>query len=227
MGVKENFLKIQNEVNNKTNKNSEVNIIAITKYFDEDKLIEAYEAGIRDFGESKVIEALNKINKLSVEIKENSRFHLIGHLQTNKVSKAVGEFEFIHSVDSLKVSKEISRIALNKGIVQKVLLQINNAGEEQKYGFSIKELFDNFKEIQELKGIEIVGIMNIAPFEAGKEELKRLFKEVVEIRNELEKKFNCELKEISMGMSHDYIEAVEEGATMIRIGRKLFIPDTK
>lgn len=219
--VKDNLLKVQEEIIG-TIGHCNINIIAITKYFGEDKLIEAYGAGIRDFGESRVIEALDKISKLPSEIRENSRFHLIGHLQTNKISKAVGKFDLIHSIDSLRLANEVSKVALNKGIIQKILLQVNNAGEEQKSGFSIEELFSNFAEVQKLKGIDIVGLMNIAPLRADKTELKKLFKEVIEIRNKLEKDFNCELKEISMGMSNDYIEAVSVGATMIRLGKKLF-----
>jgi pyridoxal phosphate enzyme (YggS family) len=220
--VKDNLLEIQEEIIKQMGY-CNVNIIAVTKYFNENKIIEAYEAGIRDFGESRVIEALDKISRLPNEIRENSKCHFIGHLQSNKVSKAVGNFDLIHSVDSLKLSKEISNAALDKAIVQKVLLQVNNAEEEQKFGFSVKELFSNFAEINGLKGIKVIGLMNIAPLSADNLELNRLFGEVVEIRNKLEKKFNCKLKEISMGMSNDYIEAVKAGATMVRIGRRLFI----
>ena len=219
--VKDNLLKIQEEIIKKIGCLN-VNIIAVTKYFSEDKIIEAYEAGIRNFGESRVIEALDKISKLPNEIKENSRFHLIGHLQTNKVSKAVGKFDLIHSVDSLKLSKEISKAALDKGVVQQVLLQLNNAGEEQKFGFSKEELFSVFAEIDSLEGIKVAGLMNIAPLGASRTELQNLFEEVIEIRDKLEKEFNCKLKEVSMGMSNDYVEAATAGATMIRIGRKLF-----
>lgn len=215
--ISENLLQIQKEIAPYT-----PNIIAVTKYFDESKIIEAYEAGLRDFGESRVIEAIEKIQKLPQEIRNNSKFHLIGHLQTNKVSKAVGNFNLIHSVDSLKLANLISEEASKRGIKQKVLLQINNANEEQKFGFSKEDIFANFKEIQNLKGIEIIGLMNMAPFGLNSEELKKLFNDIVDLRNNLEKEFDCTLKEISMGMSGDYKEAVVAGSTMIRIGRKLF-----
>lgn len=198
------------------------NIIAVTKYFDGDKIVEAYKAGLRDFGESKVIEAVEKIQKLPKEVRENSKFHLVGHLQTNKVSKAVGNFDFIHSVDSLKLAQIISDEALKKAIKQKVLLQINNAGEEQKFGFSEEEISENLEKILSLKGLEVVGLMNMAPLGLESKELSKLFKGIVKLRDNLEKKHNCKLKEISMGMSGDYKEAVAAGATMIRIGRKLF-----
>lgn len=215
--VKENFIKIKEDIAPYT-----PNIIAVTKYFDESKIVEAYEAGLRDFGESKVLEAIEKIQKLPQEIRNNSKFHLIGHLQSNKVRKAVGNFDYIHSVDSLKLAKMISEEALKKKVEQKILLQINNANEEQKSGFSIDEIFKEFDKLKSLEGIKLVGLMNMAPFGLEKQDLLNLFKDIVKLRDKLEKKFGCELKEISMGMSGDYKEAVVAGATMIRIGRKLF-----
>lgn len=231
--IKRNLLQIQEEITQDIAKSEAQrraqniepytpNIIAVTKYFDGSKIIEAYKAGLRDFGESKVIEAIEKIKKLPQEVRENSRFHLIGHLQTNKVKKAVGNFDYIHSVDSLKLAKEISEEALKKQIIQKVLLQINNANEEQKFGFSEKEVRESFEEIKSLNGIEVVGLMNMAPFGLEKQALSKLFEDIVKLRDRLEKEFDCTLKEISMGMSGDYKEAVAAGATMVRIGRKLF-----
>lgn len=215
--VKENLLKVREDIAPYT-----PNIIAVTKYFDGSKIIEAYEAGLRDFGESKVIEALEKIQKLPAEIKDHSRFHFIGHLQSNKVRKAVEGFDYIDSVDSLKLAELISSEALMKGIKQKVLLQINNADEIQKFGFSKEEILRDFSKIKGLKGIEIKGLMNMAPLGLERHELISLFKDIIKLRDELEKSFNCELKEVSMGMSGDYKEAVAAGATTIRLGRKLF-----
>ncbi len=196
-------------------------IIAVTKYFGVDKLIEAYNDGLRDFGENRVQDALSKFEGLSNEIKQNSRFHLIGHLQSNKVKKAVGAFDLIHSVDSLKLAEAISKEALSKNIVQKILLQVNNANEEAKSGFSVKDLQENFKEIISLKGIKVEGLMNIAPI-TDEADLRRLFKGMHDLKIQLENEYNYELKELSMGMSNDYKIALSEGATMIRIGRKLF-----
>lgn len=215
--VKENLLKLREDIAPYT-----PNIIAVTKYFDESKIIEAYEAGLRDFGESKVTDAIEKIQKLPQGIRDNSRFHFIGHLQSNKVKKAVGSFEYIHSVDSLKLAELISEEALYKNIKQKILLQINNAGEVQKFGFSKEEALKDFQKIKNLKGIEIIGLMNMAPFGLEKQALIDLFKDVVKLRDDLEKEFDCKLKEISMGMSGDYKEALVAGATTIRLGRKLF-----
>lgn len=215
--IKENLEKIKQEIAPYT-----PNIIAVTKYFDESKIIEAYEAGLRSFGESRIPEAVEKIQRLPKEIRETSEFHLIGHLQSNKVKKAIGFFDYIHSVDSLGLAQVISQEAKKKGLVQKILVQINNANEEQKFGFSLEELLRDFELMKELDGIDIVGIMNIAPLNLEERKLRELFLNIVEIRDRLEKEFDCKLKEISMGMSGDYKTAVVAGATMVRIGRKLF-----
>jgi hypothetical protein len=218
--VKENFLRLKQEI--KDIAPYTPNIVAVTKYFDETKLIEAYEAGLRDFGESRVVDAIKKINALPKEIRETSNFHLIGHLQTNKAKKAVENFDLIHSVDSLKLANAISDEAVKKEKKQKVLIQVNNAGEEQKTGFSSEEIYKVFNELKDLKGLEIIGLMNMAPFGLEERELRELFFDIRKLRDELEKEFGCELKELSMGMSGDYKPAIEAGATMIRIGQKLF-----
>lgn len=215
--VRENLLQIQEDI-----APYKPNIIAVTKYFDENAIIEAYNAGLRDFAESRVIEAVEKINNLPAEIRNNSKFHFIGHLQTNKVKKVLPTFDYIHSVDSLKLAKVISDEALILRKVQNVFLQVNNANEEQKFGLSKKDIFELFPQVKALPSINIVGIMNMAPLGASDDELNRLFEDVLNIKNELEQKFNCELKELSMGMSQDYKIAVKHGATMLRIGRKLF-----
>ena len=215
--IKKNLLQIQEEIAPYT-----PNIIAVTKYFEVDAMIAAYEAGLRNFGESRALEAIEKINSLPNVIKGNSKFHFIGHLQTNKVDKVVPNFDIIHSVDSLKLAKAISAEAEKIGKVQKIFIQLNNANEEQKYGFSKKELFECFNDIKSLKNLKILGLMNIAPLEIGKEVLETLFEDVKQTQIELVKKFNCELEEISMGMSNDYQIAAAHGATMLRIGRKLF-----
>ncbi len=215
--VKRNLLQIQEDI-----APYKPNIIAVTKYFDENAIIDAYNAGLRDFAESRAVEAIEKINKLPAEIRDNSKFHFIGHLQTNKVKKVVKYFDYIHSVDSLKLAKVISEEAQNLGKVQKILLQVNNAEEEQKFGLSKDEIFEVFSSVKEFPAIDIAGVMNMAPLGASEAELDSLFSEVAQIKSKLEKDFNCELKEISMGMSQDYKIAVRHGATMVRIGRKLF-----
>lgn len=211
MSVVLNLEKILKDI-----KNYSPRIIAVTKYYGTEKMIEAYNAGLRDFAESKAVEATEKINKIDDTIKSQSIYHFIGHLQTNKVKYVVGNFEYIHSVDSLKLAKCIDLEANKSGIKQKILIQVNNALEPQKFGVAPCELENLISEISQLKSLELVGLMNIAPLIDDEAQLHKLFKNM----RELKEKFN--LSELSMGMSHDYKIALEEGATMIRLGRILF-----
>ena len=215
--VERNLLEIQKNI-----AHYKVKIIAVTKYFGLDAIKMGYKTGIRDFGESRAFEAIEKINQLPDEIREKSTFHFIGHLQSNKAEKVVQYFDVIHSVDTLKIAQVISKAACSLNKREKILLQVNNAGEAQKFGFTKDSLKSVFKEILDLEGIEVMGLMNIAPLNAEKQELRKLFSDIREFRNELSESFNVELPDLSMGMSNDYEIAVEEGSTMIRVGRKLF-----
>ncbi len=197
-------------------------IIAVTKYYDKTAIEQAFECGLRDFGESRINDALSKFDLLCKELKEKSTFHFIGHVQSNKAKKIVKYFDYIHSVDSYKIAEVISNSALEIGKRQKVLLQLNNAGEETKYGYSKEGMLRDFERIINLEGIEVCGIMNMAPLMASESELDSLFEDVNNFRHQLENKFGYILRELSMGMSNDYHIAVRHGATMIRIGRKLF-----
>ena len=199
-----------------------VKIIAVTKYFGLKSMISGYEAGIRDFAESRAKEGSEKINKLPDEIKDNSTFHFIGHLQTNKVDIVVKNFDIIQSVDSLKVAEAISKSACRLNKREKILLQVNNAGEKQKTGYTKEQLKKDFNAIMSLNNIEVIGLMNMAPLGANESELDELFEDMKRFRNELEAEFKISLPELSMGMSDDYVVAIKHGATMIRIGRKLF-----
>lgn len=211
MSVKENLAEILKET-----QNYEPTIIAVTKYYGKDKMIEAFNAGLRNFAESRALEAVEKINNIDDTVKSQSIYHFIGHLQTNKVKHVVGFFDYIHSVDSLKIAQCINREAKAKGIVQKILIQVNNAMEPQKFGIYPSELENIIEEVKKLEAIELIGLMNIAPLTQDYKELQRLFSQM----KELKEKYN--LQELSMGMSHDYKIALENGATMIRLGRILF-----
>ncbi len=211
--VRENIEKIKSEISSTNAK-----LIAVSKYVSIDKIKEAYEAGIRDFAESKANDALEKIEILPKDI----RWHFIGHLQTNKVKKVTGNFELIHSVDSYRLASSISAFAKNHDLVQNVLLQVNLAQEEQKSGFSKQELEEDFAQIITLDNIHVEGLMMMAPYTDDKAYLSRLFEDMSNLRKELSSKHSYELKELSMGMSNDYPLAVKAGATMIRIGSKIF-----
>jgi len=171
---------------------------------------------LRDFAESRALEAIEKINNIDDTDKTQSVYHFIGHLQTNKVKHVVGFFDYIHSVDSLKIAQCIDLEAQKRGIVQKILVQVNNALEPQKFGIYPNDLENLIEEVKKMKSVELVGLMNIAPLIDDENELRRLFLEM----KELKEKYN--LKELSMGMSQDYKLALECGATMIRLGRILF-----
>ena len=201
---------------------SKIKIIAVTKYFGLKAIEAGYEAGIRDFAESRAQDGVKKLEQLPLEIRQNSTFHFIGHLQSNKVKSVVKNFDVIHSVDSLKIAQLISETACSFNKKERILLQINNAEEVQKSGYMKEALLKDFKDIIKLDGIEVVGLMNMAPLGAETQKLSGLFKDVREFRNELEQEFSVSLPELSMGMSDDYIVAAQEGATMVRIGRKLF-----
>ena len=199
-----------------------VKIVAVTKYFGLDGILNGYQAGLKDFGESRAQDAIKKIESLPEEVRKNSNFHFIGHVQTNKVEKIVKNFDYIHSVDSLKLAQNISNIACSLNKRENVLLQVNNAGEAQKFGYSKSQLKQEFGEILKLEHIKVVGLMNMAPLGANKAELGTLFKDLRDFKQSLERDFGTYLPELSMGMSDDYEIAVKEGATIIRLGRKLF-----
>ena len=215
--VKTNLLEIKGKI-----AHCKPKIIGVTKYFGLDAIVNGYKAGLVDFGESRVNDAILKIKSLSSEIRENVKFHFIGHLQTNKAEKAVEYFDYIHSVDSLKLAKVISNAACRLNKREKILLQVNNAGEEQKFGYAKEQLRLEFGDLLDLKFIEVVGLMNMAPFGAPEDELRRLFRDLREFRDELQRSFGVELPELSMGMSDDYLLAVKNGATVVRLGRILF-----
>ena len=215
--VETNLLRLKQEIVPYTPR-----IIAVTKYYDRNAILDAYDAGLRDFGESRVNDAVEKIESLPEEIKKESNFHFIGHLQTNKAEKVVKYFDYIQSIDSFRLAKIVSDISIRLDKVQKVLLQVNISGEVQKFGFDESELKNCINELKQLDGIEIDGLMCMAPFGATDTELDKVFSRAGELKEELNLKYGMKLKELSMGMSEDYKRAVANGATMIRIGRLLF-----
>ena len=215
--ILENFQKIQQVIDK-----SNVKILAVSKYVGSNEIIEAFQAGLRDFAENRVQDAEKKRSELPESIENEIAWHLIGHLQTNKVKKAVGNYDYIHSVDSLKLAESISEIAVSKGIVQKVLIQINVAEEEAKSGFNKNEVKEVFEELSGLNSIELVGLMTMAPFTENEEVIRTTFRGLRELRDYLQKEHKKNLPELSMGMSNDYKIAVEEGSTMIRLGQVLF-----
>lgn len=195
-------------------------LIAVSKTKPVDMLLEAYEAGCRDFGENKVQELLDKYDKLPAD----TRWHMIGHLQTNKVKYIVDKVHLIHSVDSVRLAREISKEAVKKEVIVPVLLEVNVAEEESKYGFSAAELESAVKEIAMLPGIQVKGLMTIAPFVENSEDNRVYFCQLKQLAVDISAKNidNIDMNILSMGMTGDYLVAVSEGATYVRVGSGIF-----
>ena len=193
-------------------KGTNTKLIAVSKTKPIEKIKEIYNLGIRDFGENKVQELLQKIDKLPSDIK----WHMIGHLQTNKVKDIIDKVYLIHSVDSIKLANVIDKEAKKKNISVNILLEVNIANEESKYGFKIEEIDVTIEEINHLNNINVQGFMCVAPNTINPEENRKFFKKMYELK----KLYNYKI--LSMGMSNDYKIAVEEGSTYVRIGTKIF-----
>ena len=200
----------------------EVQLIVVTKTVGQQAIREAVDSGIRLFGENRVQEAKRKI--LSDEIKampERLEWHLIGHLQKNKAKDAVQLFEVIHSVDSIELACELDRQADTIGKIQRVLVQVKLSEEETKSGVTEKELPELLERIAQLKHLRLEGLMTIPPYLDNVRDVIPYFRRLRQLRDEAEKA-GFSLPELSMGMSHDYEAAIEEGATMVRIGTAIF-----
>ncbi len=196
--------------------------VAVSKTFPPEALNAAYLAGITDFGESYMQEALDKQSALDIDV----RWHFIGHLQKNKVRQAVKHFSLIQSVDSVSLMERIDRIAGEEGKVQEILLQTDLVGEETKFGIDPGEVFIALEKASKLKNILIKGLMIIPPFYDDPEENRENFRRLKEMSLEIDKKgfSNWEGKYLSMGMTDDFEIAIEEGSNMIRTGRAVFGP---
>jgi len=196
----------------------DVLIVAVTKTVGPDEIRQAIAAGMRDFGENRVQEFLGK-HGLFPDV----RWHFIGTLQSNKAKDVVGKAHLIHSVDSLKLLRVIDRHAAQLGVVQPVLLEVNVAAEETKHGLAPGDVRDALVEASACKNVQVKGLMTMAPF-VRPEDVRWVFRELRELRDSLrEMPLNgVELDDLSMGMTNDYRVAVEEGATIVRVGRAIF-----
>lgn len=195
----------------------EVRIIAVTKTHGPDAVEAAWNAGLQDVGENRVQEALGKMAAVSSPV----RWHLIGHLQRNKVKSADG-FHLIHSIDSLRLAETADVHARASGRVQQVLVQVNVVGEESKGGFSPADMPAAAEKLAAMQGIAVRGVMTMAPLDASPDILRQVFTGARASRDELQRRGFADARELSMGMSGDYELAVEEGATMVRLGTLLF-----
>lgn len=196
----------------------DVCIVAVTKTVGIDDIRQALDAGIDEFGENRVQEFLGKFGLFP-----DAHWHFIGSLQTNKVKDVVGRAHLIHSVDSHRLMTEIARRSSEAGVIQDVLLQVNVSGEASKHGFAADEMRDVLVDASRLEGLRVKGLMTMAPF-TRPEDVRWVFRDLKELRDSLrEMPLNgVELDELSMGMTNDYRIAVEEGATIVRVGRAIF-----
>lgn len=197
----------------------DVRLIAVTKYVGIDTTRAVLDLGIEHIGENRVQEAVPKYDKLG----SRGTWHFIGHLQSNKVKNVLGRFTYIHSLDRHSLAKEIQKRAAKRAMTVNCLLQVNVSGEKSKFGLAPSELVEFAKEVAEMSNIRIVGLMTMAPFVDNPEEVRPVFRELRSLRDQL---YRIELPrvgklELSMGMSNDYTVAIEEGATMVRLGSVL------
>ena len=212
-----NFIAMNNIQNNlstlKSNLPERVSLVAVSKTKSENELLQAYDAGQRIFGENKIQEMATKFEALPKDIK----WHMIGHVQTNKVKYMAPFVDMIHAVDSIKLLKEIQKQALKNDRVIKCLIQVRIAKEETKFGIPSNELDPLLKNAKSFLNIKIKGLMGMASFTKNKKQIRNEFKLLANLF-----KYHSDLQVLSMGMSGDYLIAIEEGANMIRVGSKIF-----
>ncbi len=199
---------------------SEITIVAISKTFGPDKIMEAIRAGIKDIGENRVQEFLEK----STEVTLPCRWHLVGHLQTNKVNKVIGRFELIHSVDSVKLATKIGASSEREGLKTSILLEVNTSGEPSKYGFEPEEVVEAVAEIAGIRGVKVRGLMTVGPLTDDVSKISGAFSKLRELRDRVigEGIEGVSMEHLSMGMTDDFEIAIAEGSTMLRLGRVIF-----
>ena len=195
-----------------------IELIAVSKTHPPESIQGVADAGQNIFGESRVQEARAKIPLLPGRL----RWHFIGHLQKNKIRAALPLFELFHSVDSLEIARQFQRIAEEDGQRPRVMLEVNVAGETSKFGFAPIAIRSQIEEILALDRLEIVGLMGMAPFAPEAEHSRPYFRQLRELRDQLQSESGIGLPQLSMGMSGDYLVAIEEGATLVRVGSAIF-----
>ena len=224
MSIKDNIMSIKkniDDIRKESNIQEEVNLMAVTKTVDASKVLEAIDAGITDIGENKPQELAKKYEIIGDKV----RYHLIGTLQTNKVKYIIDKAYMIHSLDRIALCEEIQKRAEKIGRIMNCLVQVNISKEESKHGLEEEFVIDFIKEVSSnYKNIHIKGLMTMAPFIDDEEEIRKVFKGLKKLSLQIKDLNlpNVEMDTLSMGMSHDYKIAIEEGATIIRVGTSIF-----
>ena len=199
----------------------DVELLAVTKTVDADRINQAIALGVKQIGENRVQEFLSKKDDLHLS---DVRAHLIGHLQTNKVRQIVGQVDMIQSVDSERLTQAISRISVERGIVTPILVEVNIGGEEAKSGVAPDRLEELLEKIHDFEGIKVRGLMTVPPILTKESEKRAIFSKMYQlfVDNQAKKLDNIDMLELSMGMSGDYVEAILEGSTIVRVGSAIF-----
>lgn len=222
MNYYSNYKNIKNDINECASKISRdpesIKILSVSKTFPHTIVQDAINSGITLFGENKIKEAKSKIPLLSGTFE----FHMIGHLQSNKAKDAVKLFSMIHSISSISTAGKINREAFNLGKIQDILIQINSSGEESKSGIAPAQSIDLAGAISEMENLNLKGIMTVGPLTDNESEIRKAFSLTRTTMETINSKLGLALKEISMGMSNDFLIAIEEGATIVRIGSSIF-----
>ena len=222
--LKENLKSVEDNVENACGRagriRNDVTLIAVSKTKPVEMLQEIYDAGVRDFGENKVQEIVEKYDVLPKDI----QWHMIGHLQRNKVKYIIDKVCLIHSVDSLRLAEEISRQAVKHELTMPILIEVNIAEEESKFGIHKEEAIQLVEQIAALPNLKICGLMTIAPYVEDPEENRLYFRNIRQLAVDIAAKNidNVSMDVLSMGMTGDYMVAIEEGATMVRVGTGIF-----
>lgn len=222
--IRENLEQVEKNIREACHKagreRENVTLIAVSKTKPVELLQEAYDYGCRDFGENKVQELVDKFEVMPKDI----RWHMIGHLQTNKVKYIVDKVALIHSVDSIKLAETISKEAVKKNVTVSVLIEVNVAEEESKFGTTLKDAIALVEQTAKLPGISVEGLMTIAPYVEKSEENRQYFAALKQLAVDITQKNidNVNMNVLSMGMTGDYMTAIEEGATYVRVGTGIF-----
>ena len=222
--IKENLEEVREKIRQACQRSGrreeDVTLISVSKTKPVEMLKEAYEAGSRDFGENRVQEIMEKYGQMP----EDVRWHMIGHLQKNKVRQVIDKAVLIHSVDTVELAEQIEKDAAKRDLTVDILLEVNVAEEESKFGFRTEEVEAAVMKIKEFPHVHIQGLMTIAPFVSNSEDNREVFKKLYQLYVDIRSKNidNVSMSVLSMGMTGDYEVAVEEGATMIRVGTGIF-----
>jgi len=236
MSITENMDLVRQRINAACQKSgrspADVTLIAVSKTHPTEAVLEAIAAGAQHFGENRVEEAEIKIPVVNAQVSKSPTWHMIGHVQSRKAKDIVPLFQYVQSVDSLKLAQKFSALCVEQGRQLDVLLEMNVSGEEVKDGFVASKwdsdselkraLWSQIEQVLALPGLQVRGLMTMAPIVANPEEARPVFASLAKLRRALESDFSVSLPELSMGMTDDYPVAIEEGATFVRVGRAIF-----